>query len=135
MFLHCTDSSQPRWFHVETHIRVLKLWFVLLVQLLLKLLLSVYNDRLVDHFNIYLFSSWTTKYVTFYAWTNRLPHCSTCNLPIQLHICVNTIINKYLTTSIIKYQVSGQWYRYIRDKSVLLPYCSHAYNCIYLYRV
>ena len=39
-------------------------------------------DRLEDRFIMYWFTSQTTKYVTFYAWTNRLTHFSTCNLPI-----------------------------------------------------
>ena len=39
------------------------------------------------------------KYVAFYAWTKRLTHFSTCNLPIQQLVYVN----KHLTTSIIKY--------------------------------
>ena len=39
-------------------------------------------DRLEDHFIMYWLTSQTTKYVTFYAWTNRLTGFSTCNLPI-----------------------------------------------------
>ena len=39
-------------------------------------------DRLEDPFIMYWFTSWTTKYVTFYAWTNRLTRFYTCNLPI-----------------------------------------------------
>ena len=31
----------------------------------------------------YRFTARTTKYVTFYAWTNRLTRFSTCNLPIH----------------------------------------------------
>ena len=54
------------------------------IQLLLKLLSSLYSDRLVDHF----------LHVLFF---------STCNLPIQLFLCINIIVNKHLTTGIIKY--------------------------------
>ena len=58
-----------------------------------------YDDRLADWFTHKLYNT----YVTFYAWTNRLTHCSTFNLPIQLLLCVNIIVNKRLTTSIVKY--------------------------------
>ena len=40
------------------------------------------NDRLEDRFIMYRFTSRTTKYVTFYALTNRLTRFSTCNLPV-----------------------------------------------------
>ena len=39
-------------------------------------------DTLEDCFIMYWLTSRTTKYATFYAWTNRLMHFSTCNLPI-----------------------------------------------------
>ena len=60
--------------------------------------LVTYDDRLVDWFTTQFM-----KYVTFYAWTNRFTHCSTCNLPIQLLLCVNIIVNKCLTASMVKY--------------------------------
>ena len=42
------------------------------IHLLLNSLSSKYDDRLEDHFIMYGFTSQTTKYVTFYAWTIRL---------------------------------------------------------------
>ena len=52
--LSCTDSSQPGWFHVETHMHVLGLWYA--IQLVLS---SEYNDydRLEDRFIMYQFTS------------------------------------------------------------------------------
>ena len=73
------------------------------IQLLLKSLSRTYHDRLVDHFTVYWFMSWTTNYVIFYTWTNRLTCCSTCSLPTYLLLCVNINVNKHLTTNIIKY--------------------------------
>ena len=72
-------------------------------QLLLESLLGSYSDRLVDVFIMYWFKSWTMKYVTFYTWINRFTCCSTCNLPIQLLLCIKMIVNKCLSASIIKY--------------------------------
>ena len=77
MLLPCTDSSQPGWFHGETYMRVLGL--------------VEYDDRLEDCFIMYWFKSRNTKYVTFYAWTNRLTYFSTCNPPIQLLLCINKL--------------------------------------------
>ena len=48
-----TDSSQPRWFHIETYMYVLGLWFSIQL-LLLKSLSSAYDDRLVDRFHYVL---------------------------------------------------------------------------------
>ena len=42
------------------------------------------------------------KSITSHAWTNRLTLFSTCSLPIQLLLCINIIVYKHLTTSIIK---------------------------------
>ena len=74
------------------------------MQLQLKSLSSAYDAKgwkIV--FTVYRFMSWTISCVTFYTWSNRLTHFSTCILPIQLLLCVIIIVNKHLTISIIKY--------------------------------
>ena len=65
---------------VETYICML-LGCDLAIQLLLTSSSSNYDDRLVDHFHHVL--------IYIYAWTNRLTCFSTCNLPMQLLLCVN----------------------------------------------
>ena len=74
------------------------------IHLLLTPLSSANEDRSVD---CCWFTSLTTKYVTFYAWTNGLTRFSIFSLPIQLLLCANIIVKKCLTASIIKY-TSGQ---------------------------
>ena len=45
-FLLCIDSSQPGWFHIETYLHVLGLWFANTA--VAKSSSRVYHDRLVD---------------------------------------------------------------------------------------
>ena len=72
------------------------------IQLLLKLLSSTYDNRLVDQFHQIPIHITNYKYVLLYAWTNRPTHFSTCNLPIWLLLGVN-IVNKCLITRVILY--------------------------------
>ena len=98
--LSCTNSNQPGWFHVETYMHVLGMWFANTAgaKIIIKWVRPYIgrSDRLVDQivyrFILYWFISQTTKYVTFYAWINRFTHLSTCNLPIQLLLCVNKLL-------------------------------------------
>ena len=74
--LSCTDSS-----HQDSLMLRLICMFLgcdMPIQLVLS---SEYDnyDRLEDQFIMYRFMSQTTKYVTFYAWINRLTRSSTCN--------------------------------------------------------
>ena len=77
--LLCTDSSQLGWFHVETYMHVLRLWFASTAAVL-KSLSSTYDDRFVL-------------------------------VPVTLAIAIF---------------IYNTWF----NKSVLLSYCSQAYNCI-----
>ena len=65
------------WFHVETYMCVLGLWFANTA--VAKIVIRHCYYRLVYHFH--------HVWVTFYAWTNRLTHLSTCNLPCSLCRC------------------------------------------------
>ena len=59
VFAICTDSSQPGWFHVDTYMCVFGLWFA-----------DTPATKILAHDD----TSQIAKYVTFYAWTNRLTH-------------------------------------------------------------
>ena len=71
------------------------------IQLLLKSLSSMYDDRLVDRYHHVRHNVLTDTLLD--AKTNKLTCCSTCSLSIQLLLCVNIIVNKCLTTNVIKY--------------------------------
>ena len=68
-----------------------------------------------------------TKYVTFYAWTNRFRHFSTCSLPIQLLLCVNTtIISTCNATYILPWYTWDSWDTKLTDsKKALIPYIAY----------
>ena len=93
-WLSCIDSSQPGWFQSCWDLYACS-WAVI----------CPYNwcyqasTTIGRSFHHVLIHRLATKYITFYAWTNRLTHFSACDLPIQLLLCVN----KRLKTSIIKY--------------------------------
>ena len=96
--LPCTDSNQPGWFHVDT--------------------LYVYSWNVICRDSCFYNRYETLMMIDWYS-RSLLPctdshfmleqidlrtYFSTCNLPIQLLLCVNIIVNKQrLTTSIIEY--------------------------------
>ena len=88
----CFVMNQVNWYGFMLRLICMFLGCGLPIQLLLKLLSSEYDYRLINHFIIYWFTSWTMKNITFYAWTNTLTHFSTCNLPIQLLLCMNKLL-------------------------------------------
>ena len=72
MFLPCTDSSKPGWFHVKSHMCILGC--NLPIQLLLKSLSNAYKDRLVDRFHhvqIHVTNYWICNILCL---KNRLTH-------------------------------------------------------------
>ena len=88
-FLPCVDSGQPEWFYAETY---MGLWFANTACAAAKI-----DIELSTTIDWKIISSCTNslhklRNINFYAWTNRLTHYSTCNLPIQLLLCLNKIL-------------------------------------------
>ena len=82
-FLPCTNSSQPGWVHVETYIHVCS-WIVICQYSSLKWLSSAYKD--IDQQISFTMQLYLNKFFT-------------CNLPMQLLLCVRNVANKHLTSS------------------------------------
>ena len=60
--------------------------------------------KIINKCNVFLCTDSSQQHCNFCAWTNRLTCFSTCSLPVQLLLCVNIIVNKRLTTNMIKYR-------------------------------
>ena len=96
ILLLCTNSSQPGSFNAEAYMHVRGLcicqysWCYQ----------ANTNDRLIDW---KIFMSRTTKYVMFYAWTNRRTHLFNCNVPIQLLFVLSAWQQAYLNINCLNH--------------------------------